>query len=312
MDTAGALPSRDVVLEARDRLDLYLEPTPLVESPALGALLKLETVQPTGSFKVRGAFSALTLLPEGTPVVTASAGNHGIAVAYAAETLGLPATVVCAETASPLKLAKLRQLPIELVVEGQTYDAAELIALELGRRAHYVSAYNDPDVIAGQGTIAVELLDALDGPLTIVVPAGGGGLLSGIALWASERSDARVIGVESEASPAISAALDAGRVVPVDVLPSLADGLAGNLEAGSITVDLIRRHVDDVVVVSEDDVADGIRALWRSHGFVVEGAGAIGVGALLAGRVALVGTPVCVVSGRNIAEDTFADVVGTI
>jgi threonine dehydratase len=106
VDAVGALPSRDAVLEARDRLDPYLEATPLVESPALGTLLKLETVQPTGSFKVRGAFSALSLLAEGTPVVTASAGNH--ARCHAAETLGLPATVVCAETASPLKLAKLR------------------------------------------------------------------------------------------------------------------------------------------------------------------------------------------------------------
>lgn len=300
----------DDVLAARERLDPYLEPTPLLESPAIGAQLKLETVQPTGSFKVRGAFSALTLLDEGTPVVTASAGNHGLGVAYAAETLELPATIVCPRTASPRKLELLRQLPIELVVEGGSYDEAEAAALDLGRQGRrYVSAYNDTAVIAGQGTIAVELLDELDGPLTIVVPAGGGGLLSGVALVAKRRPGTRVVGVESEASPAIRRALDANRIVPVEVSPSLADGLAGNLEPGSITVELIRQAVDDVVVVGEDDVAEGMRYLWREHGLVAEGAGAISVGALLAGQIERVGTTVCLVTGRNVADEMLARVL---
>lgn len=307
-----ALPTSDDVLAARERLDPFLEPTPLVESPALGALLKLETVQPTGSFKVRGAFSALTLLPEGAAAVTASAGNHGLGVAYAAETLELPATVVCPRTASRAKLELLRRLPIELRLEGETYDEAEVAALELGRKGfRYVSAYNDPAVIAGQGTIAVELLEALEGPLTIVVPAGGGGLLSGVALWAAQRPGARVVGVESCASPAIHAALAAGEIVPVEVLPSLADGLAGNLEPGAITVELVRRHVDDVVVVAEEDVAEGMRFLWREHGIVVEGSGAIAAGALLTGRIERSGTTVCLVTGRNVAEDLFAGVVAS-
>jgi threonine dehydratase len=307
---AVPLPTPDDVLAARERLDPYLEPTPLVESAALGALLKLETVQPTGSFKVRGAFSALTLLPEGAPVVTASAGNHGLGVAYAAETLELPAMVVCPATASSLKLEKLRQFPIELLLAGETYDAAEAAALELGRQGRcYVSAYNDPAVIAGQGTIAIELLEALEGPLTILVPTGGGGLLSGVALWATQRPGVRVVGVESAASPALRAALDAGGIVPIEVLPSLADGLSGNLEPGSMTVDLVRSLVDDVVVVGEDDVAWGMRFLWREHAIVAEGSGAIAVGALLAGRVERAGQTVCLVTGRNVAEDVLAQVL---
>lgn len=305
------LPTREDVISAAERIEPYLDPTPLVESRALGALLKVETVQPTGSFKVRGAFSALTAAEEGARVVTASAGNHGLGVAYAAETLDVQATVVCATTASPVKLAMLRGLPVDLVVEGQLYDDAERVALELAQGdARYVSAYNDALVIAGQATVAVELLEELSGPLTILVPAGGGGLLSGVSLWASERPEVRVIGVETDASPALRAALDAGRIVPIEVGPSIADGLAGNLETGSITYELVHRHADDVVVVSESEVEEAIRRLWHEHGLVVEGAGAAAVAAHLAGVGAGPGPTVCLLTGRNIAEDAFSRIVG--
>jgi threonine dehydratase len=308
---SAGLPGAPDVLAALERTSAYVEPTPLLDSPALGAVLKLETVQPTGSFKVRGAFAALTRLEPGTHVVTASAGNHGLALAYAAEKLGLDATVVVPENASPAKLEKLRAQPAELVLHGDVYDQAEHHALALARSAgHYVSPYNDADVVAGQGAIAVELLAELDGPLTLIVPSGGGGLVSGIAVFAKTRPDVRVVGVESEASPSMRAALDAGRIVPIDPLPSLCDGLGGNLEAGTITFELVRDHVDDVVVVSEDDVEEGMRHLWREHGLRVEGSAAIGVGALLAGRIDVAGRPVCVVTGMNVDEETFARVVG--
>src|SRR5204863_2921806 len=167
----------------------HLAPTPLVESDGFG--LKLESLQPTGSFKVRGAVAALTALDPSDPVVTASAGNHGLALAWAAERLGFDATVVVAETASPAKIAGLRRFPAALVVHGADYDEAERHALSLPGR--YVSPYNDPDVIAGAGTIASELSAAE----TIVVPIGGGGLASGIAL----AGGARVVGVVPEAFP---------------------------------------------------------------------------------------------------------------
>jgi threonine dehydratase len=258
-------PERGEVLEAERRIRPHLRPTPLVASPSLapGALLKLETLQPTGSFKVRGALAALTRVAPGERVVTASAGNHALGVAWAAAALEVAATVVVPETAAPPKLAALERFPVELVRHGRSYDEAERHALALaatGRR--YVSAYNDPDVIAGQATVAVELLDELLGePLTIVCPVGGGGLCAGVALWTSAVPGVRVVGVEAEASQAMSAALAAGRAVPVEVRPTLADGLAGNLEPGAVTVGLICAHVAEIVAVTEAELEEAIRFL---------------------------------------------------
>ncbi len=213
------LPERAEIADARRRLLPVLAPTPLIPAPALGngAMLKLETAQPTGSFKVRGAFAALSRLDPATPVVAASAGNHALGIAFAAARLRLQATVVCAETASPAKLAALAAFPVEVVLHGKSYDDAEAFALRLaaeGRR--YVSAYNDPDVIAGGGTVAAEIFDELDGPVTIACPVGGGGLIAGVALWASGRPETLVVGVESEASPTMRASLDAGRIVQIN------------------------------------------------------------------------------------------------
>jgi threonine dehydratase len=295
------------------RIAERLEPTPLLPSPALGRrmLLKLETFQPTGSFKVRGALSALIAVEQSTRVVTASTGNHALGIAWASRTLGLDATVVCPETTSPAKVAALRALEASLVVHGTSSDEAEAYALALAAEGfRYVSAYNDPDVVAGQGTIALELAEALDPPLTIVCPVGGGGLAAGIGLWTSELPRVRVVGVQSEASPSMRAALDAGRIVPVPDRPTLADGLTGNLEPGSVTLELARRHLDDVVLVTEAEIAEAMRFLCREHGLVAEGAGASAVGATLAGRIdRCAGSLVTLVTGRNVALDVLARVI---
>src|SRR3954452_10188821 len=192
-------PSPADVLAAADRIRAHLRPTPVVESD--GFSLKLESLQPTGSFKVRGALAALTALEPGTKVVTASAGNHGLALAWAAERLGFDATIVVAETASPAKIEGIRRYPATLVVHGLDYDEAERHALSL--EGTYVSPYNDRHVIAGAGTVALELDDVE----TIVVPVGGGGLASGIAL----ASDARVTRGVPGAVPAVRAAPRGGR-----------------------------------------------------------------------------------------------------
>ena len=306
------LPTPQDVRLAEPRVRPFLEPTSLVPSP-LGAdvLLKLETEQPTGSFKVRGALAALTLLGPADHVVAASAGNHALGIAWAADRLGLEATVVCAETASPAKVEALRRFPAQLVLHGDSYDSAERHALELAKDGkRFVSAYNDAAVVSGGGTLALELLASLDGPITIACPVGGGGLVTGVALAAAERPDMRVIGVEAEASQALSRSVTAGRVVPVEVLPTLADGLAGNLESGSITVELARRHVSSFVTVTEDEIAEAMRFLHAEHGLVAEGAGAAAVAAFLAGKLEPRGGPlVCVVSGRNIAEETLSQVL---
>jgi threonine dehydratase len=272
-------PARADVFAAAERIRPYLAPTPLIGS------LKLETLQPTGSFKVRGALNAL--LQSEQPVVTASAGNFGLGVAWAAQRLGLRATVVVAETASPAKIEALRRFDIELVVHGADYDAAEQHALSLP--GQYVSPYNDTDVIAGAGTIALELPVDVE---TIVVPIGGGGLAAGIAL----ATDARVVGVVPSAFPAMRVALEHGRVVEIEGERTIADALHGNIESGSVTVEMLRGI--EIVEVTEEQIEDAMRRLARDHGLVTEGAGAAAVAAGIDG--------VAIVSGRNVTREMFA------
>jgi threonine dehydratase len=292
-----------------------LRPTPVdfgtPSTDGTGVVLKLESLQPTGSFKVRGALTALCALEPGTRVVTASAGNHGLGVAYAATLLGRPATVVVAENASPAKVEQLRRFDIDLVQAGSSFDEAEAYALDLARRdAHYLSAYNDPYVIAGQGTIGFELDEQLGGQLTVVCGIGGGGLASGLGLWASTRPDVHVIGVESEVSTAVGTAVRAGgRQVTVDVGDTLADGMAGNIEPGSVTPDLIGQYVDTLVTVSEAEIRAAIRHLVTDRGCIAEGSGAAAMAALLAGKVPVRGRAVAVVSGRNITPTVLASVL---
>jgi threonine dehydratase len=308
---AVAAPTQADLDDAAALVAARLVPTPLVPAPALGddVHLKLETFQPTGSFKVRGALAALARVGRDGPVVTASAGNAGRGVAWAASVLGVHATVVVAETASPAKVAALRALPVELVQHGAGYDEAEAYALSL-EGATYVSSYNDTGMIAGQSTIGRELDAQIPGPLTVAAPLGGGSLASGLGLWAAGRAGARVVGVEAERSPAMSTALAAGRITPFEVGDTLADGLAGNLEPGSVTFDLVRDHVAAVAQASEAEIEEAIRLLARAHGIVAEGAGATAVAGVMTGRVPQGDAPlVVVVSGRNIALPRLAAIL---
>ena len=284
----------------------HLEPTPVVHSSALGkdVVLKLETIQPTGSFKVRGALVAVANAVEAdreTAIITASAGNHGLGVAFAATRYGATATVVVPENASIAKLDALSRFDVTLLKKGTSYEEAEAHALDLAENGStFVSPYNDHDTIAGQGTIALELFDDVPNLRTIVVPIGGGGLISGIGLVAALRPGVRVVGVQAAASPAISHAINGE--APIVVHPTLADGLAGNIERGSVTIDLARRLVAHIVTVTEDEIADAIRFLAREHGLVVEGSGAVGVAALMTGKVEPGdGTTAVLLTGRNIA-----------
>jgi threonine dehydratase len=280
-------PTRADVEAAAERIRPYLQPTPLVDG------LKLETLNPTGSFKVRGALNAL--LRSDDPVVAASAGNFGLGVAWAAQRLGLRATVVVAESASPAKIAALRRFDIELVVTGSTYDEAESHALSLPGR--YVSPYNDTDVIAGAGTIALELPPETE---TIVVPVGGGGLAAGIRL----ATTARVVGVVPASFPAMRAALAAGHVVEIDGDWTIADALHGNIEPGSVTVDLLRGV--EIVEVTEAEIAKGMRDLAFEHGLVAEGAGAAAPAAIGSGKAP---DGIAIVSGRNVTAQTLVGAI---
>ncbi len=305
---------------AAERLRGRVRRTPLIESHALGTAsgrqvwLKLESLQRTRSFKYRGAMHALLRRGErgsaSLPVVTASAGNHGRALAAAAAALRVRLQVFAPETTPASKLEGMRLDGVVVDTSSADFDEAERRALDVAGRgdAEYISPYNHPDVIAGAGTVALEVLHELPGAASIVVPTGGGGLLSGIALGCAGR--ALVLGVESDASPGFSTSLAAGAITPIAPGPSLADGLIGNLEAGSRTFDIVRQHARGVRRVPERDVVNGVRALFDHDRLVAEGAGAIGVGALLAGLLDDLPQPiVLVVSGANIDADVLTAVL---
>jgi threonine dehydratase len=310
-ERATALPTPDDLRAAEAVVRARLRATPLVPAPALGpdAWLKVETLQPTGSFKVRGALAAIARTRPDDHVVAVSAGNHGLGVAQAAALLGRSATVVVPETASSAKVERLRAFPVELVLGGADYDAAERHALALADRGVFVSPYNDPHVIAGQRTVGVEIGVQLTGPLTVVVPVGGGGLISGVALWAAERDDVRV---GAAASPALSAAVRAGRAVDVPIGATLADGMKGNVEPGSVTVTIAARHVDAWVAVEEREIRAAMRALAFEAGIVTEGSGAAAAAAILGGHVRDErpgARLVAIASGRNITRELLVDVL---
>ena len=310
-ETAGmrtvTLPDAGNLEAATEVVGRTLEPTPVVPASFLGTgvWLKLESLQPTGSFKVRGGLAAVAATQRcqpGTPLVAASAGNHGLGVAYAADRLGAEGTVVVPLHASEAKVRALAAYDVQLVRYGDGYDEAERRALAIAEEQGgcYISPYNDPDVIAGQSTVATELLAQLPDLTTVVVPVGGGGLVSGIAL-ATEGTGVRIVGVEPEVNRTMSAAMAAGQAVAVEVGQTIADGLAGNLEPGSVTVGICMGHGVELVSVTEEHLRLAIRFLAVEHGLVVEGAGAAATAAVFSGRFRSDGgTTAVLVTGRNI------------
>jgi threonine dehydratase len=290
----------------------HLPPTPLIPYPQAGldvpVYLKYDGAQPAGAFKIRGALAALTAYA-GRPVVTASAGNHALGIAYGSRLLSCDATVVVPKTAASVKVGALRRYPIDLVLAGDDFDGAERHAL--GLPGQYVSAYDDPHVIAGQSTLLTEVAGVLDDDFTVVVPAGAGGLLSGVALGARRAAqDVRVVGVEAEACRALSTAVAAGRVVPVEMGETIADGLAGNLEPASRTPGIVRDCGVTMVAVAETAIRRSVRELVTTAGLVAEGASATSLAALRDGLVPLDRPVVLVVSGRNIDLGLLTTILG--
>ncbi|HKY03475.1 MAG TPA: threonine/serine dehydratase [Blastocatellia bacterium] len=272
--------------------------------------LKLECFQTTGSFKLRGAIAHLCERGEQARergVLTVSAGNHGLAVAHASEALGLRATIVVPRSASRAKVAGLRRYAVDTIERGANYDEAERAARLMEREtgALFVSPYNDPLVIAGQGTIALEMLEDDPDLDAIVVPVGGGGLVAGIAIAAKAiKPGIKVYGAEPLASPTMSESLKRGRIVEIEEDETIADGLSGNIEPGSITFPIVQSLVDAVILVSEEAVRDGVRRVAREDHLIIEGSAAVSVAALSSPE--LEGRKVAaVVTGRNITLDLF-------
>jgi threonine dehydratase len=311
------------VLAARQRLLFHLPPSPLLHSAWLSDLagaavyLKIESLQPARSFKIRGALNALlkagTSGREAPTIVTASAGNHGRAVAYAGERLGRRAIIFMPVTAPATKKAAIAQHGAKLHAASADYDAAERAARTFADQegAVYLSPYNDADVIAGAGTIALELVETLPAVDVVVLPIGGGGLASGLAVAIdSVAPRVRVVGVEAEASTPFATGLARGGITRIEVAASLADGLTGNLEAGAMTFDLVRRHVDRLVAVSEPQIAAAIRGLAAEEHLIAEGAGAAATAAVLSGQVVSRGErAVVLVTGGNIDLSVLARIV---
>jgi threonine dehydratase len=306
---------------ARDRIRDAIYCSPCPASRTLGELtgtrchVKLENLQMTGSFKERGALSKLlTLDPaeRARGVVAASAGNHGLAVAFHAQRLGMAATIVMPEWAALIKVTSCRRYGATVVLAGQDYDEAyaEARRREASTGAVFVHPFDDPAVIAGQGTLGLELVEQVPDLDAVVVPVGGGGLIGGVALAVkSRRPGIEVIGVQAAALPAMRAALAAGAPTAIGPAPTIADGIAVR-RVGELTFELSRRYVDAVVVVDEAEIANAILLLLEVEKTVVEGAGATTLAALLNKKVARAGQRVALVlSGGNIDVNIVSRVI---
>lgn len=318
------LPSLHDVYQAAQRIAPMIRHTPLFESPELleatGAAAvhyKMECLQQTGAFKVRGAANRILSLSDtekARGVITFSTGNHGKAVAYVAGQLGIRAVVCLSENVPAYRVALIRGFGAEVAVHGRSQDEAEANYCRIQKEEGLtpVVPFDDPWVIAGQGTIAKEILEQLPNTDLLLVPVSGGGLLSGIALTAKQINPAiRIVGISLERSPAMVESLKAGRPVQVEEKGSLADSLLGGIGMKNrYNLPLLERYVDEHILVSEEDIRAGMYSAYRSQQLVIEGAAAVGIGALLNGKLeAKNRRVVTVLTGRSIDSSEYLQVI---
>lgn len=316
------MPTYAAIQEAAQRIRDGVIETPCTRTRAFRDLapgnhyLKLENLQRTGSFKDRGALNCMLRLTEAERargVVTASAGNHAQAVAYHGGRLGISVTVVMPETAPLIKVTNTRGYGADVIQVGTILDdaAAEVQRLAAEEELSIIHAFDDEDVIAGQGTMGLEILEQVPDVSVVVVPVGGGGMISGIACAIKEiKPDVRIIGVEADAAASAKASRDAGEVVKIAASDTLADGIATK-RIGEITYPLIERYVDELVSVGEEEIAAAILLLIEREKTVAEGAGAVGLAALMTGSVTLSETDraVLLLSGGNIDINMISRII---
>jgi threonine dehydratase len=304
------------VLEAEARIREYVRETPLELSPYLSAeaeadvYLKLESHQLTGSFKLRGAMNkclSLSKAERGRPIVTASSGNHAGAVAYTLKELGGTGIIYLPSTVSRAKVEALQPYGAELRFVGSDSVEGELEAKRVAREEGllYISPYSDPQIIGGQGTVAVEIERQLERFDAVFVPVGGGGLIAGIAGYFKARSPSvRIVGCQPEASRVMYESIAAGRILDISSEPTLADGTAGGLDPEAITFPICQRDVDDMVLVSEEEIAQAMRLAIEKHCMLIEGAAALSIAAFRKKKASHRGeTVVLVVSGKKVSLD---------
>jgi len=314
-ETAVVGPTLGGFEEARDRVTGVVQVTLMDSSRYLSdilgspVLLKCENLQRTGSYKIRGAYNRLSLLTDeekARGVVAASAGNHAQGVAYAARELGIKATIFMPVGVPLPKLQATKDYGAEVVLRGHTVDEPLRAAAEFARTtgAVFIHPFDHEDIIAGQGTLGLEIYEQQPDVDTVVVPIGGGGLISGVASAIKQRAaidgrTVRVIGVQAANASPYPVSLEKGAPTQITILPTIADGIAVS-KPGELNFEIVRRVVDEVVTVSEDDMAQALLVLLERAKLVVEPAGAVGVAAILAGQVSASGTTVVILSGGNI------------
>ena len=309
---------QEAIETARARIAAYVLQTPCRESVALReaiggtAFLKLENLQTTGSFKLRGVVNKILSLSEADSqrlLVAASTGNHGVAFAHALELFGLSGKLFMPKTSSEVKIEKMRSTGVPFELVGEDCVEAEVHAREFARDNGFVwiSPYNDPEVVQGQGTIAVELFEQLERFDTLLAPVGGGGLISGIAGYLKAVVPSiEVIGCQPVNSCVMYESIEAGEIVDIESLPTVSDGTAGGIEKGSITFDLCRRFVDDFILLEEAEIFAAMRFLHDEEGLSIEGAAALPVAAVLKDRARFAGRRTAlIVSGGRVDETTL-------
>lgn len=309
--------SLSAIQDAQARFKGVIRPSPLIRVSSLSRALKseiwlkLENLQETGSFKIRGAYNRMLCLgaeerPQG--VVAASAGNHAQGVAWASSMMGIRATIVMPEDVSIRKLLAVKEYGAEVILHGTRYDEAFLKARSVAEETGMtlIPAFDDPHVIAGQGTIGLEIADHLENGVTVVVPVGGGGLISGIAVAVKETCpDVRVVGVQSNSCPSTIRSLAEARPTVVPVAPTLSDGIAVN-KPGDLTFPIIQHYADEVVGVEEEATAGAILSLLERANVIAEGAGATPLAALMDDQLGTrADRHILVISGGNIEINTI-------
>ncbi len=310
--------------EAKKSIAPFSKLTPLIRSPFLSNLtsanifLKLENHQITNSFKIRGVMNKLLNLScqeKGKGVVTASAGNHGKAVAFGAQKLGFPATIVVPVNTPKIKTQGIEQYGADLLLFGENYPEAEKKAKEIAAKEDrlYISPYNDKLIVAGHGTAGLEILDELPNVDVVLVPVGGGGLISGISIAIKSKNQrVQVIGVQSEAVPIMYESLKAGSIVQPHrhEQNTVAEGLSGGIENGSITFTIVQKFVDEVLLVKEKTIRHAVYLVWKNENQIVEGSGVAGTALLLENKRLFTGKNVAVVlTGGNIDDSLFQSII---
>ncbi len=313
---------RDEVINAEKRIRKYIRETPLefsiYLSKKMGAnvYLKLENFQITGSFKIRGALNKVLSLnsrDKKRKLVTASSGNHGIAVAYVLDKLGYKGTVYLPNYTSPAKIEMLRSYNVNLEFHGDDCVETENKAREIAKERDYVyiPPYNDYKIIGGQGTIAIELERQLEEIDAIFIPVGGGGLISGISGYLKpENSNIKIIGCQPENSPVMYESIKAGKIIEMESKPTISDGTAGGIEKSAITFDICKKYVDDFVIVEEEEIKEAIKLVLDRHSMLIEGAGALSVACFLREKEKFINkNVVLIISGARISLDKIKEII---